>query len=142
MSLRSIPVAAELLGLVSAGAPDPLMKWTEDGGRRVQTNTQETDDHTKDCPADCARHTGLPLFTCYFLPTVVERPEVIQVRVTARQQPVLTLFGPVAVDNLEVNVRVDKGGKLQQYWSASDVRDAGQQHRRNGQPEHKEGQPA
>ena len=72
-----------------------------------------------------------------------DRPEVLSVRVPARQQPVLTQFGPVAVDNLEVNVRVDKSGRLAGYWNAAGVRDAAQPARRNGQVEHKtEGQPA
>lgn len=132
MTLRTIPVAPELLGLVAAGQPDPLLKWTEKDGRRTQTDEPERDEQTGD-----------PLWTCYLMPTTAERPEVIQVRVPAKQQPVLGQFSAVAVDNLTVNVRVDKGGKLIQYWAASDVRDAGQQHRRNGQPEHKaEGQPA
>lgn len=127
--IRTLPVAAELLGLVAAGQPEPVMVWEDVAGRRTQTDRQEHDDD------------GLPVWTGYLMPTTAERPEVIQVRFSARHQPVLTLFAAVAVDNLEVNVRVDKSGRVAQYWSAADVRDAGQ--RRNGQPEHKaEGQAA
>lgn len=121
--LRTLPVDPGPLGFVSAGQPDPVMVWAEEGGRRVLTDRQEHDDATGD-----------PVWTAYVMPTAAERPEVVQVRVPAKVQPVLTLFGPVDVVGLEVNVRVDKAGKLAQYWSAAEVRDAGQGPRRNGQP--------
>lgn len=120
MSLRTLPIAAELLGLVAAGQPEALMVWAEENGRRVLTDRQETDD------------SGEPLWTAFLMSTLADRPEVLQVRVPARHQPVLSLFGPVAVDSLEVNVRVGKDGKLGQYWSAAAVRDAAQPGRRNG----------
>ncbi|WP_433782441.1 hypothetical protein ACQPX6_21425 [Actinomycetospora sp. CA-101289] len=127
--LRTLPVAAESLGFVSAGQPEPLMRWDDQGGRRVLTEHQEKDD------------AGDFLWTCYLMPTLAERPEVLQVRVSARQQPVLTQFGPVAVDGLEVNVRVGKDGKLAQYWQAAAVRDAAGKQQRHDQ--HKpEGQAA
>ncbi len=55
--------------------------------------------------------------------------------------PVLSIFGPVAVDGLEVNARVGKDGRMAQYWSAAGIRDGapGQQ----GRPkpgEHKQGE--
>lgn len=131
MPLRTLPIAAELLGLVAAAQPEALMRWDEKDGRRVLTEHQEKDD------------AGDFLWTAYVMPTGTERPEVLQVRVPARQQPVVTQFGPVALDNLEVNVRVGKDGKLAQYWSATSIRDAGQAGKRNGHQEHKpEGQPA
>lgn len=123
--LRTLPVDPGPLGLVSAGQPDAIYVWEEQGGRRVLTEKPETDDD------------GVPLWTCYLMPTAAERPEVLQVRVPAKVQPVVTLFGPIDVAGLEVGVRVDKAGKLAQYWSASEVRDAGQGHRRNGSQEHK-----
>ena len=104
MPLRTIPVAAEMLGFVAAGQPEPLMRWDEKDGRRVMSERQEKDD------------AGDFLWTAYVMPTTAERPEVIQVRVPARQQPVLTQFEPVAVDNLEVNVRVGKDGSSALYW--------------------------
>lgn len=122
--LRTLPVAAEMLGLVSAGQPEPAMVWEDVNGRRTQTDRQETDPDT-----------GELIWTVYGMPTLAERPEVLAIRTRARQQPVLTQFGPITVDSLEVNVRIDKAGKLVQYWSAAGVRDASgkQQHR----PEHK-----
>lgn len=129
--IRTIPVAPEMLGLVAAGQPEAVMVWEDVAGRRTLTDRQEHDDQ------------GLPVWNCYLMPTAAERPEVLQVRVSARQQPVLPLFGAVAVDGLEVNVRKNKSGDLVGYWQAGDVRDAGQSGRKNGQ-EHKqhEGQPA
>lgn len=121
MSLRTIPVAAELLGLVAAGQPEALMIWEERDGRRQLTDRPETDPDT-----------GELLWTAFVMPSAAERPEVLQVRVPARQQPVVTLFGPVALDNLSVNVRIDKSGRLAQYWSAAGIRDAGPGQRRNG----------
>lgn len=129
--LRTLPVAAEMLGFVSAGQPEPLMIWEEKDGRRQLTDKQEQDDQT-----------GEPIWTCYLLPTTADRPEVLSVRTRGRQQPVLTQFGPVAVDSLEVNVRVDKSGRLAQYWSAAGVRDAGQGGRKNHQEHKPEGQAA
>lgn len=130
--LRTLPVDPAPLGFVSAGQPDALFQWEEQGGRRVLTERPETDDN------------GTPLWTVYALPTTAERPEVVQVRVPARQQPVVTMFGPIEFVGLEVNVRVDKAGKLAQYWGASEVRDAAQPGKRNGHQDHKqhEGQPA
>ena len=124
--IRTVPVAAEMLGLVAAGQPDAVMVWEDQGGRRTLTDRQEHDDAT-----------GEPVWTCYLISAAGDRPEVLSVRVPARQQPVLTQFGPVAVDNLEVNVRVDKSGRLAGYWNAAGVRDAAQPGKRNGQPEHK-----
>lgn len=129
--IRTLPIAAELLNLVAAGQPDAVMVWEDQGGRRTLTDRQEHDDST-----------GEPVWTCYLMPTGTERPEVLTVRVSARQQPVLTLFGPVAVDGLVVNVRVDKAGKVAQYWSAADIRDAAQPAKRNGQEHKPEGQAA
>jgi hypothetical protein len=143
--LRTLPVDPGPLGFVAAGQPDPVMIWAEQDGRRVLTDRQETDEHTEQCSTDCTRHTGELLWTAYVLPTAAERPEVLQLRMPAKQQPVLTLFGPVDVVGLEVNVRVDKAGRLAQYWAAAEVRDAPQTGRKNGQQhhqEHKEGQPA
>lgn len=129
--LRSLPVAPELLGFVAAGQPEAVMVWSDEGGRRVLTDKQETDD------------AGDALWTVYLMPTLAERPEVIQVRVAARQQPVLGLFSAVAVDGLQVNIRKNKNGDIAQYWEASAVRDAGQPGRKNGHQEHKpEGQAA
>lgn len=129
MPLRTLPIAAELLGLVSAGQPEPLMVWAEKDGRRTLTDNQETDDN------------GEPLWTAYVLPTVADRPEVISVRVPARQQPVLTPFAPVAVDNLEVNARVGKDGRMAQYWSAAGIRDGGGNGGARPKPaEHKQGE--
>ena len=113
MPLRTIPVAAELLNLVAAGPCDPVAVWEEKDGRRVLTDRQEHDEES-----------GEPLWTAYVMPTGTDRPEVLSVRVRARQQPVLTQFAPVAFDNLEVNVRVGKDGRVAQYWSAGGVRDA------------------
>ncbi|MHC1559895.1 hypothetical protein ACR9E3_13140 [Actinomycetospora sp. C-140] len=131
--IRTLPIAAEMLNLVSAGQPEPVMVWEDQNGRRVLTDRQEHDSET-----------GEPIWTCYVMPMGTERPEVLQLRVPARQQPVLTQFGPVAVDNLTVNVRVDRAGKLAQYWSAAGIRDAAQPGKRNGHAEHKqpEGQSA
>lgn len=131
MPLRTLPVAGELLGLVAAAQPEALMVWEERDGRRTLTDRQETDEQSGD-----------PVWTAYLLPTVAERPEVLQVRVPAKQQPVLGQFAAVAVDNLEVSVRVGKSGQLQQYWSAASIRDAGHQgHRPQPKQEHKgEGQ--
>lgn len=126
MPLRTIPVAAELLGLVAAAQPEPLMVWEEREGRRTLTDRQEHDEET-----------GEPIWTAYLMPVGSERPEVLSVRVRAPQQPVLTQFGPVAVDNLAVNVRVGKDGRMAQYWEAAGIRDAAQPAKRNGQPEHK-----
>jgi hypothetical protein len=129
MALRTLPIAAELLGLVAAAQPEPLMRWDEKDGRRVLTDHQEKDENS-----------GEPLWTAYVMPTGQDRPEVISVRVPARQQPVLTQFGPVAVDNLEAAVRAGKDGRLAQYWSASSIRDAAPNGHRP-KPEHKpEGQ--
>jgi hypothetical protein len=140
--LRTLPVDPGPLGFVSAGEPDPVMIWEEQDGRRVLTDRQETNDHTEQCATDCTRHTGDPLWTAYVMPTGADRPEVLQLRVPAKVQPVLTLFGPVDVVGLEVNVRVDKVGKLAQYWSASEVRDAVQPGRKNGHVEHKQAEGA
>ena len=131
MPLRTIPVVVVLLGLVAAGQPEPLMRWDERDGRRVLTDQQEKDEQS-----------GELLWTCYVLPSVADRPEVLTVRVAAPHQPVLTLFGPVAVDGLEVNARVGKDGRMAQYWSASGIRDAGPAGKRNGHQEHKQDQPA
>ena len=120
--LRTLPVHAEPLALVAAGQPEPVAVWEEKDGRRQLTDRVEHDETT-----------GHPLWTCYVMPTAAERPEVLSLRVPAPQQPVLTLFGPVHVEGLEVNVRVDKAGKLAQYWAATGIRDAGHQGRRNGQ---------
>ncbi len=133
MPLRTLPIAAELLGLVAAGQPDPVVDWVERDGRR-QPGDQARDESTGDL-----------VWTCYLMASTAERPEVLQVRVPAAQQPVLTQFGAVAVDNLEASVRVDKAGRLAQYWAATGIRDAAQPGRKNGQGEHKpqsEHQPA
>lgn len=119
--IRTVPVAAEMLGLVAAGQPEPVQVWEDVAGRRTLTDRQEHDDIS-----------GEPVWTCYLMCQAGDRPEILQVRVPAPQQPVLTLFGPVAVDSLEVNVRVDKAGKLAGYWSARGVRDAAQPGKRNG----------
>ena len=111
--IRTVPVAAEMLDLVAAAPPEALMIWAEEGGRRVLTDRQEVDD------------AGRRLWTCYAMPRLEgQRPEIIQVRVPADVQPVLTVFGAVAFDSLEVRVNVDKAGKLAGYWSARGVRDA------------------
>jgi len=121
MPLRTIPVAAEMLNLVAAGPCEAVAVWEEKDGRRVLTDRQEHDEET-----------GEPLWTAYVMPTGTDRPEVLSIRVRARQMPVLTQFGPVAVDSLEVNARVDRNGKLAQYWSAAGIRDAAQPGKRNG----------
>ncbi|MFC5140311.1 hypothetical protein ACFPK1_18875 [Actinomycetospora rhizophila] len=128
MALRTLPIAAELLNFVAAGPCEPVAVWEERDGRRTLTDKQETDPET-----------GEPLWTAFVMPTTAERPEVIQVRVRARQQPVVTQFGAVALDNLEASVRVDKAGKLAQYWSASNIRDAGNGHRKPHE-QHKNGE--
>lgn len=119
--LRNLPVDAAALGLVSVSQPDPLMIWEEKDGRRQLTDRQETNDD------------GVLLWTAYVMPTQIERPEVLNVRVAAPQQPVLTMLGPVTIDGLIARVGVGKDGKASQYWEASSVRDAGHQGRRNGQ---------
>ena len=129
--IRTVPVAAEMLGLVAAGSCEPVMIWEDVAGRRTLTDRQEHDDTS-----------GEPVWTAYLMSSAGDRPEVLSVRVPARQQPVLTQFGPVAVDNLEVNVRVDKSGRLAGYWNAAGVRDGAQAGKRNGQVEHKTDQQA
>ncbi len=119
--IRTVPVAAEMLGLVAAGPCEPVQVWEDQAGRRTLTDRQETDPDT-----------GELVWTAYLMCQSGDRPEIVQVRVPAPQVPVLTVFGPVAVDSLEVNVRVDKAGKLAGYWSARGVRDAAQTGRRNG----------
>lgn len=127
--IRTLPVRGEELALVSAGQPEPVMIWEEVGGRRTLTDRQELDD------------AGQPLWTIYAMPTLADRPEVIQVRVPARQQPVLTQFGPIALEGLMVNVRKNRNGDLVQYWEASGAADAGNGHRPQPKQEHKgEGQ--
>ena len=127
--LRTVPVRAEDLGLVSAGQPEPLMIWEEQGGRRVLTDRQESDPET-----------GELLWTVYGMPTLAERPEILAIRTRARHQPVLTQFGPIALDGLAVNIRKDRNGNIAQYWEAAGVRDAGgkggqrQEHKAEGQP--------
>lgn len=121
MPLRTLPIDAAPLNFVSAGQPEPVMVWEDVAGRRTLTDRQEHDDH------------GRPVWTCYVMATTAERPEVISLRVPADQQPVLSQFGPVTLVGLEVNVRVDKAGKLAQYWAASEVRD-GAQGRRHDKP--------
>lgn len=130
--IRTIPVAAELLGLIAAAPCEPLMVWEDQGGRRVLTDRQERDEATDE-----------PVWTAYVMPVVAGvRPEVVSVRVPARQQPVVTHLGPVAFDNLEVRVAVDKGGKLAGYWSAAAIRDAAPGTKRNGHQgeQHKQGE--
>lgn len=130
--LRTIPVDAAALGLVAAGQPDAVMVWDRSGDRAVLTDRQDTDDN------------GVLLWTCYVLPTAGAAPDVLQVRIPAPHQPVVTMLGPDHVDGLEVNVRVDRAGKVAQYWQANGIRDAGQAGRKNGHQEHKQGdhQPA
>ena len=122
--IRTLPVAAEMLNLVAAGPCEPVMVWEDQGGRRTLTDRQETDPDT-----------GELVWTAYLMCSVGDRPEILQVRTSAPQALALTLFGPVAVDSLAVNVRVDKSGKLAGmagYWSARGVRDGAQPGRRNG----------
>lgn len=125
--LRTLPVNGEALGLVSAGTPEAVMRWDDKDGRRIMSEHQEVDPDT-----------GQRLWTVFAMPTLAERPEVLQVRVTADQQPVLSMFGPIRVEGLSVNVRKDKAGAIVQYWSASSVADAGHGNRR----EHKQEQAA
>lgn len=144
--IRTIPVAAEQLGFVAAAPCEPLMVWEDQGGRRVLTDRQERDEHTPQCAHDCTAHTGEPKWNAYVMPAGSNaRPEVLQVQVPARQQPVVTQFGAVAFDDLEVRVAIDKGGKLAGYWSARAIRDAatpaarknghqGEQHKGEHQP--------
>lgn len=113
--LRNLPVDAAALGLIAVSQPDPQMIWEEKDGRRQLTDRQETNDD------------GVLLWTAYVIPTQVERPEVLNVRVPAPQQPVLTMFGPVTVDGLIARVGVGKDGKASQYWEASSVRDGAPQ---------------
>lgn len=134
--LRTIPISVDQLPLVAAGPCEPEYIWDDVNGRRTLTDRQATDPDT-----------GELLWTGYVIPQKVDRPAVLQVRVRAPHQPVVTQFGPVTFDSLEVNVRVDKFGKLAQYFSGSGFRDAGQSGKRNGQQhghqEHKpEGQAA
>ena len=133
--IRNLPVAAELLDLVAAAPCEPLMIWADEGGRRVLTDRQERDEASGD-----------PMWTAYVMPRIEgQRPEIVSVRVPAAQQPVVTQFGPVALDSLEVRVTVDRAGKLAGYWSARSIRDAVQPGKRNGQTDHKpaaEHQPA
>lgn len=63
--IRTLPIAAEMLNLVSAGQPEPVMVWEDQNGRRVLTDRQEHDDAT-----------GEPIWTCCVMPTGTERPEV------------------------------------------------------------------
>lgn len=131
--IRNLPIAAELLDFVAAGEPEPVMVWTDEGGRRVQSNRQETDEATGD-----------PLFNIFAMTAAGGRPEIVPIRVPAKVQPVLSMFAPLAFDSLEVRVAVDRGGKLAGYWSARGVREVGPA-RKNGHQggEHKpEGQPA
>jgi len=114
--IRTVPVAAEMLNLVAAGLCEAGMVWEDVAGRRTLTDPD----------------TGELVWTAYLMCSAGDRPEILQVRVPAPQVPVLTVFGPVAVDFLEVGVRVDKAGKLAGYWSARGVRDAVQPGRRNG----------
>ncbi|MEJ2860558.1 hypothetical protein [Actinomycetospora flava] len=132
MPLRTIPVALDQLPLVAAGPCEPQNVWEEQNGRRVLTDRQETDPDT-----------GERLWSAYVMPVGTDRPEVLQVRVRADQQPVVTQFAPVTFDSLEVNVRVGKDGRLAQYFAGRGLRDAAQPGRKNGQ-DHKqhEGQPA
>ena len=130
MPLRTIPVAAELLNLVAAGPCEPLMIWAEQDGRRVLTDRQDADPET-----------GELLWTAYVMPTGGDRPEVLSIRVRGPQLPVVAQFGAVAVDSLEVNVRVGKDGRMAQYWSAAGIRDAAPA--RNGhKPEQHKQEPA
>lgn len=130
--IRTLPVNGEALGLVSAGTPEPVMVWEDIAGRRTLTDRQETD-----------KDTGQRLWTVYVMPTLAERPEVLQVRVTADHQPVLAMFGPVKLEGLAVNVRKDKSGNLVGYWNATAAVDASHGGRKNGHQEHKaEGQAA
>lgn len=141
--IRTLPIAAEQLGFVAAAPCEAAMIWDEKDGRRVLTDRQERDDHTDRCESDCTVHGGEPVWTAYLMSATGARPEVVSVRVPARQQPVVTQFAPVALDNLEVRVAIDRGGKLAGYWSATAIRDASQPGRKNGHAEHKpEHQPA
>src|SRR4051812_32407888 len=125
--IRTLPIAAEQLGFVAAAPCEAAMIWDEKDGRRVLTDRQERDDHTERCDSGCTAHAGDPVWTAYVMPAGNGvRPEVISIRVPARQVPVVTQFGPVALDNLEVRVAIDRGGKLAGYWSATAIRDAGQ----------------
>ena len=134
MPLRTIPIALDQLPLVAAGPCEAEYVWDEINGRRTLTDRQATD-------AD----TGELLWTGYVMPTGTDRPEVLQVRVRAPHQPVVTTFGAVTLDSLEVNVRVGKDGRLAQYFTGRGLRDAGSNgHRPQPKQENKqhEGQAA
>jgi len=113
--LRTLPVNAELLGAVATGHVEAVAIWEDQAGRRVLTDRQERDETT-----------GWPLWTVHAMVPTGDRPELLAIRVPAQQQPVVTAFGPIDLHGLEVNVRVDKAGKLAGYWSAVGVTDPAQ----------------
>jgi len=125
--IRTLPVNAEMLGVVATGHVEPVMIWEDQGGRRVLTDRQERDEQTGD-----------DLWTVHAMVPGGDRPELIAVRIPARQQPVVTPFGPVDFHGLEVRINVNKTtGQLAGYWSAVGVADpALSPGKRNGQ-EHK-----
>lgn len=127
--IRNVPVNAQELNLVAAGPSEAVQVWDRSGDRAVMTDRQELDETTGD-----------PLWTVYAMCAAGGRPEVIQVRVPARQQPVLTQFGALEFDGLEVRVNVGRDGKLAGYWSARAVTDPAQ--RPGKRDDHKPEQPA
>lgn len=126
--IREIPADAERLALISTGHCESVHEWIERDGRR-----QPADDQMRD------EASGLPMWTVHCLAPGADRPELIAVRVPARECPQPKPYEPVAFERLVVRVSVNRStGVLGGYWSAAGLADP----RRQGKPHQGEQQQA
>ena len=106
--IRTLPVDTDRLALMSTGHVEPVHEWVERDGRRQPADEQSRDD------------TGLPLWTVHALVMSGDRPELVAVRLPARDTPAVEAHAPVRFERLECRVTVNRStGALSGYWAAA-----------------------
>jgi hypothetical protein len=102
--------------MVATGVVDARFDWVETpGGGRAQSDQQSRDEDT-----------GMPVWGVEVMYQQVQYGRtssvVASVTVPAYDRPEVTALGPIAFDNLRVEVRVIKTtGALVEYWSAEGI---------------------
>lgn len=121
--IREIPADSDRLALIASGHVESVHEWIERDGRRQPAEDQMRDEAT-----------GMPLWQVHCMAPGGDRPELVAVRVPARECPQPKPFEPVAFERLVVRVSVNRStGVLGGYWSAAGVADARRQHKPQGE---------
>ena len=107
--IRTFPVDTDRLALLATGHVEPVHEWVERDGRRQPADEQSRDETT-----------GLLLWTVHALVMSGDRPELVAVRLPARDTPEVDAQAPVRFERLECRVSVNRStGALSGYWAAA-----------------------